>query len=83
MLIWSLVCLAAIIIIRVYGTADPQKSKAPSWVQVAISAAAYILWIYSLGDVFKFYNLYVPYIGFLLILVWSFFVPLIYKGERP
>jgi hypothetical protein len=80
LLVWSIVCLIAVVVVRAYGTADPQKSQTPQWSVVLISSGAFVIWIYSLGGPFKLYALHVPFIGSLLVLAWTFFVPIFYKG---
>jgi hypothetical protein len=77
---WAVVCLAGVLLVRAYGTADPEANKSPDWVHVAISAVAFVIWIYTLGGPFAAANLYVPYAGSLLVLAWTFFVPIFYKG---
>ena len=78
--VWALVCLAGVVAIRVYGTGDAASSLPPDWVHVAISAVAFVIWIYTLGGPFTAINWYVPYLGSLLVLAWTFFVPIFYKG---
>ena len=78
--IWTAVCLIGVVLIRAYGTADPADSKPTDWVHVAISSIAFVIWVYSLGGPFEAFGVYVPYIGSLLVLVWTFFVPIFYKG---
>jgi hypothetical protein len=68
------------VVVRAYGTADPDNNQPASWAQVGISSVAFIIWLYSMGGIFKFYGLHVPYIGSLFVLAWSFFVPFFYKG---
>jgi hypothetical protein len=81
LLVWSLVCLAAVVVVRAFGTADPAAKKGPSWIQVGIAAVAFVVWLYSMGGPFVAFGLYVPYVGSLLVLAWSFFVPYLYQGE--
>lgn len=78
--IWSVVCLVGVVAIKAYGTADPQNHKPPDWMHVAISSVAFLLWVYTLGGPFVATNLHVPYVGSLLVLAWTFFVPIFYKG---
>ncbi len=80
LLIWTIICLAGVIALRAYGTADPATNKAPDWIHVGISSIAFLIWVYSIGGVFEAYGLAVPYIGSLLVLAWTFFVPIFYKG---
>ena len=78
--VWALVCLAGVLALRAYGTADPEANKSPDWVHVVISAVAFVIWVYTLGGPFAAANIYEPYVGSLLVLAWTFFVPLFYKG---
>jgi hypothetical protein len=78
--VWAVVCLVGLVLVRAYGTADTAKNEPTDWVHVAISSVAFVIWVYSLGGPFAAFNLYVPYIGSLLVLAWTFFVPIFYKG---
>ncbi len=80
LLIWSIVCLVGVVVVRAYGTTDPEKNLPPDWTHVAISSVAFVIWVYSLGGPFAALGWYVPYIGSLLVLAWTFFVPYLYKG---
>jgi len=80
--IWSGVCLVLLLVLRVWGTADPAAGKAAQPVPVFVSAIAFVIWLYWLGGPFKQWpGLYVNYLGSLLVLVWSFLIPIIYKGS--
>jgi hypothetical protein len=76
--IWTGVCFVAVILVTSYGTSDPKQHVPPDWTHVAISAIAFLIWIYSIGGPFGKYA--VPYIGSLLVLAWTFFIPLLYHG---
>ena len=78
---WSGVCLLGVFAIRTYGTADPQTGKGPQWLSVLIAATAFVIWLYSLGGPFVAFGLHKPFVGSLLVLAWTFFVPFIYKGD--
>ncbi len=80
LLAWSIICLIGVVVIRVYGTTDAEKNLPPQWGAVLISSVAFVIWLYSLGGVFKLYGLHVAYVGSLLVLAWTFFVPIFYKG---
>ena len=80
LLIWSVICLGGVIAIKAYGTADRANQIPPDWVHVAISSVAFVIWVYSIGGLFAAYGTAVPYIGSLLVLAWTFFVPIFYKG---
>ena len=78
--IWAVVCLASVIAVRAYGTADPANQKSPDWIHVGVSSVAFVIWVYSIGGPFAAYGIAVPYIGSLLVLAWTFFVPIFYHG---
>ena len=78
--VWTVVCLIGVVAVRAYGTGDRAARLKPDWVHVAISAVAFVLWVYQMGGPFEAVGIAVPYIGSLLMLAWTFFVPLFYKG---
>ncbi|MCX6688899.1 MAG: hypothetical protein NTZ39_04290 [Methanoregula sp.] len=76
---WTFICFVLVIVTRIYYTKDPgifANGKI-----VCISAISFIIWAYSLGGPFQAYNLYIPWIGSLMILVWTFIAPKIYGDE--
>jgi hypothetical protein len=81
--IWTGVCLVLLIIVRVYGTGDPKEGKPPQPVPVGIAAIAFLIWMYSIGGPFAKLGIDVPWIGSLGVLVWSFVIPIFYKGSPP
>ncbi len=80
LVVWSVVCLLAVIVVRAFGTADKAQNLPTDWLQVAIASVAFVIWLYSIGGPFVGLGVHVPYVGSLLVLAWSFFVPLVYKG---
>jgi len=82
LVIWGLICLAGVVVIRAYGTADVQNALPTDWVHVAISSIAFVIWVYSMGGPFRVYDLYQSTLGSLLVLAWTFFVPVFYKGPK-
>jgi tetratricopeptide (TPR) repeat protein len=73
--LWALVCLAGVVAIRAWGTADATASQPTDWTHVAISAAAYVIWLFTLGGgpfaaggVFAAAHEQAPYFGSLLVL---------------
>jgi hypothetical protein len=80
LIVWSLFCLLCVVLSRVYGSSK-SGWRDPQWKVVWISIISFLIWIYSLGGVFRALGIYVPYVGTLLILAWTFLVPFLYKGE--
>ncbi len=79
---WFILCLIGVIALRVWGTSDKDAGLPVDWWHVTISAVAFIIWVYTIGGPFKLYGVHVEYIGSLLVLAWTFFVPLFYKGQK-
>ncbi|KPL03179.1 MAG: hypothetical protein AMJ90_03885 [candidate division Zixibacteria bacterium SM23_73_2] len=82
LIIWTAVCLLGVVAVRAFGTADPEKHKSPDWVHIWISLAAFLIWIYTLGGFFKALNVHNPKYGSLMVLAFTFFVPLLYLGPK-
>ena len=79
--IWTVVCVFGIIAIRAWGTADIKEQLPVQWPSVIISSFSFLIWVYSIGGPFAAYGLSEPYIGSLLVLAWTFFIPIFYKGS--
>jgi len=77
----SVGCLIATFVVRAWQTADPANHKPPQWSAVAISCVAYLIWLYSSGGPFAAYNVYIPWLGTILVGFFVFFVPYIYQGD--
>jgi hypothetical protein len=80
LMVWAMICFIGLFAIRIYGTADRAENLPPDWVHIIISAIAFIIWLYSLGSLSPFAAIANPVIGSLLVLAWTFFVPIFYKG---
>ena len=80
LVVWAVICLIGVIVLMTYGTADAKKNKSPDWIHIAISAGAFLIWVYAMGGPFAAFNLQVPWIGSLAVLAYTFFVPIFYKG---
>jgi hypothetical protein len=82
--VWAIICFVGLFVVRIWGTSDRQANLPPDWVHITISAIAFIIWVYSLGSlsIFGMLGIANPVIGSLLILAWTFFVPIFYKGPK-
>ncbi len=78
--VWAVVCLAGVVAVKALGTADSANGLPPDWIHVGISSVSFVIWVYTMGGPFAAWGLWVPYIGSLMVLAWTFFVPLFYKG---
>ncbi len=79
---WGILGLVIVVALRWWGTADRKLGESPQIGAVIVSAISYLVWIYSLGDSFKDYGVHDPKLGGLLVIVWTFVVPFIYRGSR-
>lgn len=80
--VWTVICVIAVISVRAWGSRDPLASlkPGPDWTLVMISTGAFIIWIYNIGGVFTAYGVPNRPWSALLVLVWTFFIPIFYKG---
>jgi hypothetical protein len=83
--IWATACLVftGIFIAKESRTEEgnPDKVYPIDWIHVAISCASFAIWTYALGGPFANLGIYVPWVGTLLMLGWTFLVPYIYRGS--
>jgi len=49
-------------------------------IQLAILTLAFIVWIFSLGGPFEFFSFYQPFMGSVILALFTFTVPLVYEG---
>jgi hypothetical protein len=79
--IWTGTALLLVVLVRTLGTSRNGKGQNPQWSSVCVSGCSFLIWIYSMGDVFQLYSVYIPYIGSLLVLTWTFVVPFFLRGS--
>lgn len=83
--VWAVACLIFTI---AYIAQDSRRAEGDAavhpvaWSQVAVSSVSFVIWVYVLGGPFKAVptdpksvNLFVPWLGTLLMLGWTFVVP--------
>ncbi len=80
---WALVCLVAVVLVRAWATSDRPAGRPPEWIAVAIATVSFAIWVYSLGDITRALKLDSAnaLIAILLVLFWTFVVPIIYRGD--
>jgi hypothetical protein len=79
---WIGFCLLAVVIVRGLGTSDPKEGEGPDWLHVSISCLAFLIWVYTLGGIFKDFNDAKPFIGILLTVAFTFVVPYLFQLYR-
>lgn len=77
--LWLVVCFIIVIVVRILATKNPNTS--PDWKIVTLSAIAFLIWSYSGGGPWETYGLYLPYLGSLAVMFWTFFAPYIYQEQ--
>ncbi len=86
MIAWAVVCLGFCVYYMGWGTtttANNISKKYPvDWIHVTLSSIAFIIWVYALGGPFASGGIQVSWIGTLLIVAWTFFIPVVYKGTE-
>jgi hypothetical protein len=79
--VWSIVCLGLVVLVRAKTTGDRTNSISPQWGAIAVSTISFIIWVYTMPGPFQAYQLAIPYLGSLAVLVWTFVVPFLYQGS--
>jgi hypothetical protein len=82
-IVWTLVCIAALVVFRRWGTSDKTRSIRPEWGAIVIAGVSFLVWVYTCGDVFKeALHIWNPVAGTLLVLLWTFVTPIFYNPNR-
>jgi len=83
---WTIFCFLLVIGIRAWATSDPVQQVKPEWPAVAIAAASFLIWVYSMGDVFARpdvfgfgHGVWKPLLAMLIVIAWTVVVPQIYR----
>ncbi|OGP53538.1 MAG: hypothetical protein A2Y65_12000 [Deltaproteobacteria bacterium RBG_13_52_11] len=79
--VWSIVCLGLVVLVRSQATGDRANNISPQWIAVGVSTISFVIWVYNMPGPFQVYQLAIPYMGSLAVLVWTFIVPYLYKGS--
>jgi hypothetical protein len=81
--VWTVVCLAIMVVFRRWGTSDKTRSIRPEWGAIVIAGISFLVWVYSCGDVFKVsLEIWNPLVATLLVMVWTFVTPVFYNPNR-
>jgi hypothetical protein len=74
--------LAGVLFVRAWGTRAPSGSLSTiQWAAVGISAVSFIVWVISLGHPIFVQTPIPTWIGSVLLIIWAFLMPYIYKGS--
>ena len=77
--IWSLICLALVFVSRILGTSEPAKRV--QWWGVGVSAVSFVIWVYAIGANILDFQLSDKGVAYIAVLLWTFAVPYLYKGD--
>jgi hypothetical protein len=75
---WPLICLALLVIVRVWGTRE--RPRGPQWIAVGVSAVSFVVWVLAVGGRFPGFTL-PPDVAALVALVWATLAPVVYRGD--
>lgn len=78
---WTAFCFFAVILIRAWATASKANPSTAEWPAVSIAAVSFLIWVYSLGDAFERAGWWEPLFATLLVLAWTFVVPIFYRDR--
>ncbi len=79
--VWSIICLGLVVLVRAKSTGDRANSISPQWSAVAVSTISFVIWVYNMPGPFQAYQVAIPFVGSLAVLVWTFIVPFLYQGS--
>jgi hypothetical protein len=79
--VWSIVCLGLVVLIRAKATGDRANNLSPQWIAVVVSTISFVIWVYNMPGPFQAFQVAIPYVGSLAVLVWTFIVPFLYQGS--
>ena len=77
--IWSVICLVLVLVSRIWGTREP--GKAIQWIGVLVSFISFAIWLYAIGATILNFQLPDKGIAYIAVLVWTFAIPYLYKGD--
>jgi hypothetical protein len=76
---WPLVCLALLLVIRIWGTHE--RGRGPQWSAIAVAAISFLICVLAIDG--RILTLVVNSdLASLLVLVWTTVAPLIVRGDR-
>lgn len=79
---WSILCLVAVFGLRRWMTSDTNAGVPAEWSAVVMSMLSFVIWMYSFGDVFKFYGIWDERGSGLILIAWTLVAPLILFGFK-
>lgn len=78
--LWSVFCFFAVVASRYFGTRS-STDPTPQLATIVISSVSFVVWLYAIGGPFVDLGWHVGWIGSLMVLSWTFIVPLVYDGD--
>lgn len=78
-IIWMCFCFITVIVSRLFGTKGSDKTS--QYPTVIISSVSFVLWVYLIGGPFVDLGFHIPWVGSISVLVWTYFIPMFYKGD--
>jgi len=82
-ILWGLLAVSSVfvVVLRARLTRDETRQSKIQWGAVVISLVSFWIWAYQLGGPYTTVAYYDPQFSSFLILVWTFGVPIIFRGD--
>lgn len=80
LLVFTIVCSVLLVLTRMQLTSEG-GGQSPQWAAIFISLISFFIWVYSIGQLFVKLGWHEKWIATLMMAVWVFVVPYIYKGD--
>ncbi len=77
--VWAVVCFVLVLVARTIGTKE--AGKPVQVIAVVASAVSFVVWVYATGGWFFEWQLPEAGIASVAVLIWTFLVPYLYKGD--
>ena len=78
---WIVVCTVLLVLVRRWLTSDSEAGLGPEWPAVVIAAVSFVIWVYSMGDVFdRVLGIWDPLLAGLLVPAWTVAAPAVYRS---
>jgi hypothetical protein len=79
---WTIFCFVAVLVTRTWGTSDKKLGVPPELGAIAIAAVAFVVWVYSFGDLFRLLKVWDPLPASLLVVAATFLLPYLYSPKN-
>jgi hypothetical protein len=81
---WGLTVVAALLLI-IMPFYLKKLHKVETTKQIVVTCISFVIWVYALGGPFAYFNIYIPWIASVIMILWTTFAPVLFNGrvENP